>query len=126
MFDFLNKFKKEWNPENILTDNSPDISFVSDNLTDHEELALAQRLADHLNEIIDYKNRLDSIDYLSNQAKSNFDNITYVASDESMVNAISAIGGSNGTVDFFLVCDAIRLVLEFIDQTALEALTGQI
>ena len=125
MFDFLKNFKKDWIPAEVLTDNTVDPAFISNNLDDTEERALAQRLADHLNTINEYTNRIDAIDYLANAAKSNFDNLTYTTMDTSLINAIIMIGGKDGTVDFFLAEDAVRLVLEWIDKTALEAITDK-
>ncbi len=37
-----------------------------------EDTIIAQKLCDHLNMITDFKKRIESIDYLSEQAKKNF------------------------------------------------------
>lgn len=125
MFDFLRKFKKEWTPDEILTDNTAIVDInASSNLTDIEDVQLAERLANQLNTIIDYQERMDALNYLAKQARANFDNITYTTIDDGLINAIITIGGTDGTVDFLLAEEAVRLVIEWIEKTSLESLTG--
>jgi hypothetical protein len=125
MFDFLKNFKFEWNPDRIISDPLPD-TLVSPvyNQEDRDELEVAQALCDHLNEIIDWKDRIDAIDYLSAEAKNNFSNLTYTTAEEGIVNAIISIGGKDGTIDFNLAQTAMNMILDWHDITALDSITG--
>ena len=124
MFDFLDKFKSIWTPDKIL--NEPDVTLIEDsgsvNLA--SDLELAQTLCDHLNEMQEWKNRIESLDWLASQARQNFDNIAFTTIDESLINSIIKIGGSDGTVDFQLAKTSMELLFDWYDITAMKSLTG--
>jgi hypothetical protein len=123
MLDFLTKFKQKWKPANILND---DVSgnVVEQSVNDIQDQTIAQALCDHLNLIADFNDRLDSLNYLSDQAKSNFKDISYTTAEESLVNSITVLGGKDGTVDFALIQDCVNLMLEWYTVTAADSLTA--
>jgi hypothetical protein len=123
--DFLNKFKAIWKPNEILLDDiSGSTSQPLDEAPIDEDTIIAQKLCDHLNMITDFKKRIESIDYLSEQAKKNFTDISYSTTDEYLVNAITSVGGIDGTVDFALIQHVIDLMLEWYNMTAADSLTA--
>lgn len=125
MFDFLEKLKLKWRPEEIQNDASvvEKNDFTSD-LNDNDDI-VAQALCDHLNEIQKWKDRLDSIDFLANQARKEFDDIKYSTTNESLMNAIISVDkGYKDTVDFQLAHKSMELLLEWYDVMALRTVTG--
>lgn len=122
--DFLDKFKSIWTPAKILSAQVSGIELPQISEADAEDVAVAEAFADHLNTILDYKDRIDAFNFLSDQAKSNFTDVSYTTADESLVNAIIQIGGKDGTVDFQLACDAVNLVLEWIELTAADSISA--
>jgi hypothetical protein len=122
--DLLDKFKSVWTPAQILTNEISGVMEPQDSQSDIDDLAIAEALVNHLNTILDYKDRMASLEYLSNQAMANFDNITYTTTSESLVNSIAMIGGQDGIVDFQLARTAIELVLEWIDLQAADSVAA--
>lgn len=123
--DLLKRFKAIWKPNEILLDDvvSENTKLTSEAPLD-EEAILAQKLCDHLNMIMDFKDRIESIDYLSDQARKNFTEISYTTTDEYLVNAINTVGGKDGTVDFALMQEVIKIMLEWYNVTAADSLTA--
>jgi hypothetical protein len=122
--DFLDKFKSVWTPAKILSNEILGGEKVQQSQSDLNDTAVAQALADHLNAIQDYKDRIDAFDFLSQQAKSNFKDKSYQATSESMINSISKIGGKDGIVDFALAEEAIALILDWMDLQAADAVSA--
>lgn len=123
--DFLKKFKSIWKPNDILLDEvSGSTSQPLNEAPIDEDTIIAQKLCDHLNMITDFKKRIESLDYLSEQSKKNFTDISYTTTDEYLVNAITTIGGADGTVDFALIQDVIDIMLEWYTVTAADSLTA--
>lgn len=127
MMDLLNKFKATWNPKEILDDY---ISGENRQLLDEAPISdgqiLAQKLCDHLNQIKDFNDRIESLDYLSSQALSNFDNLSYSTDDQSLCNAIISVGGKDNTVDFELIKNVINIMFEWYNLTAANSITADI
>lgn len=127
MMDLLNKFKATWNPKEILDDY---ISGENRQLLDEAPISdgqiLAQKLCDHLNQIKDFNDRIESLDYLSSQALSNFDNLSYSTDDQSLYNAIISVGGKDNTVDFELIKNVINIMFEWYNLTAANSITADI
>lgn len=124
MFDFINKFKIKWNPNEILSSEVAG-NLVQEPVQDLESQQIAQTLCDHLNTIMDYQDRLASLNYLADTARSNFDDLVYTTSEEQLVNAIIQLGGKDGTVDFALIQKVINLMLEWYTVTAADSLTAK-
>lgn len=126
MIDFIGKLLFKRIPDTIQNDE-PQLLANSDmakSSPDVENIVVAQALVSHLNEILDWKDRVDSINYLANEAAKAAGNITYTTSEDQMMAAITAIGGSNGVVDFELAKTAMALVFDMYDLMALSSLTG--
>lgn len=121
--DLLDKFKFSWTPDRIMSSEEIGTEPLVDAQYE-EDVKIAQALADHLNLIDDFKNRYEALDYLANQAKANFGNITYTTTDENLINSIIIIGGKDGIVDFNLILDAIDLVIQWIDVTAADGISA--
>ena len=122
--NFLDKFKAVWTPAHIMANEIAGIP-TTDNPPDKiEDYEIAQTLADHLNLILDYKDRLDAFDFLANQAKSNFVDVSYIADSDNLINAINKIGGKDGIVDFALAQEAMSLVLEWMELTAADSIAA--
>lgn len=123
--DLLQKFKLLWQPNEIVSD---EISGKADqkilDSEPDEALEGAQRVADHLNMIMDYQDRVESIEYLATQARKNFTNLSFQANDEYVYNAVTSLGGQDGVVDFSLIQEVIEILLDSYNQTAAEALTA--
>ena len=111
-FDFLNKFKSTWKPNEILDDAiSGNIGQLDEKpLDDTDEVA--QRLCDHLNQIMDFKDRLGALDYLSEQSLKNFGNLAYSTEEPGMINSIISLGGKDNTVDFELIKHVVDVMFE--------------
>jgi len=84
----------------------------------------ANKLMDHLALIQDYNNKIDSIDWLINNAKKMAGNLRYTATDPALINAIRELGGDGNYVDLTLFEKAIDTVIEGYNQQALVSLTG--
>lgn len=122
--DLLDKFKSVWTPVEILSNEISGIAPPKESQVSLDDAAVAQILVDHLNTILDYRDRMDSLEYLATQAKANFDNITYTTTSQGLINSIIAIGGKDGSVDFQLIRTAIELVLEWIELQAADAVSS--
>lgn len=123
-FDFLNKFKATWKPNEILDDAiSGNIGQLDEKpLDDTDEVA--QRLCDHLNQIMDFRDRLDALDYLSEQSLKNFGNLAYSTEEPGMINSIISLGGKDNTVDFELIKHVVDVMFEWYNLTAANAITS--
>ena len=123
-FDFLNKFKSTWKPNEILDDAiSGNIGQLDEKpLDDTDEVA--QRLCDHLNQIMDFKDRLGALDYLSEQSLKNFGNLAYSTEEPGMINSIISLGGKDNTVDFELIKHVVDVMFEWYNLTAANAITS--
>lgn len=123
-FDFLNKFKATWKPNEILDDAiSGNIGQLDEKpLDDTDEVA--QRLCDHLNQIMDFKDRLGALDYLSEQSLKNFGNLAYSTEEPGMINSIISLGGKDNTVDFELIKHVVDVMFEWYNLTAANAITS--
>jgi hypothetical protein len=125
MIDFIGKILFKRKPEEIQNDNPQDINKgqLAIDSTDSEGFVVASALVAHLNEILDWKDRVDAIDYLAAEAIKTAGNPTYYTKDEQLVNAILAINGSGNTVDLELVKVAMGIVFDMYDVMALSAVT---
>lgn len=123
-FDFLNKFKATWKPNEILDDAiSGNIGQLDEKpLDDTDEVA--QRLCDHLNQIMDFRDRLGALDYLSEQSLKNFGNLAYSTEEPGMINSIISLGGKDNTVDFELIKHVVDVMFEWYNLTAANAITS--
>jgi len=85
---------------------------------------IANKLMDHLALIQDYNNRIDSIDWLINNAKKMAGNLRYTTNDQGLLAAIADIGGDSNYVDLALFEKAVDTVIESYKHQALVSLTG--
>jgi hypothetical protein len=84
----------------------------------------ANKLMDHLAIIQDYNNRIDSINWLIDNAKKLAGNLVYSTDDQNIINAINDLGGTGNSVDLRLFEKAVDQVIEGYKQQALISLTG--
>ena len=125
MIDFIGKLLFKRVPEEIVSD---DPQFLTSELSlptpDDENLVVAQALVNHLNEILDWKDRVDAIDYIANDAALSAGNPTYSTTEETIINAIATIGGSGNNIDFELAKRAVGIVQNMFDVMAISSVTG--
>lgn len=86
--------------------------------------AVADKLLSHLAIIKDYYDRLDSIDYLCDNAEKMAKNPTYKTNDNEIIESISALGGSYGVVDFELFKKSIDIIIQSFENMAVGSLSG--
>ena len=84
----------------------------------------ANTLMDHLAIIQDFNNRIDSIEWLIDNAKKLAGNLKYVTTDQGIIKAIKDLGGDGNYVDIRLFELSIDMVIEGYKQQALISLTG--
>lgn len=96
----------------------------ADGYINADDEAIVDRLMDHLSIIKDFNDRLDAVDYLSDNAAKLAGNPKYETNDATLLRDIKALGGSGREVDFELFKSAVDIVAEGYKQMALVQLTG--
>lgn len=124
VMDFLDKFKLVWTPARIMSNEMAGVPEPELTASEVDNYEIAQTLANHLNAILDYKDKIDAFNFLAGQAKSNFKDVSYAADSTSMSNAITQIGGKDGIVDFALAEEAMSLVIEWMELQAADAISA--
>lgn len=124
MLDLLSKLKFKWTPLDILPDSVSGEQQAARPIEEEDEEIIAQKLCDHLNMIMDFKDRIESIDYLAAQSLKNFENISYSTVDQNLINAIIDVGGKEGVVDFDLIKNVIEIMLVWYTSTAADSITA--
>lgn len=89
-----------------------------------EAEAIANRLMDHLAQIQAYRDRIDAIDYLINNARSLSGNLQYITTDTGLLTAIQSLGENIDYVDLKLFEKAVDIVIEGYKEMSLISLTG--
>ena len=122
----LDKNDIEYTPKKIYNDNIIDnsSSSVSSNEVQLESEKVVQRLLDHVATINEYNDRLDSIDYLINNANTLAGNLIYTTTDQTILDAIATIDTVKNYVDFELFKKCIELILNNYDSMTVDALVG--
>lgn len=89
-----------------------------------QDIEVIQAIVDHINEIQNWKERIDSLDYLSNLSALDAKNVSFKATDISLRNAITGFTGNPDDVDLTFIKSITAIVLEWHDWTALNSLSG--
>ena len=101
------------------------IADLANNSTLQADTDLVQTLVNHLNSILDWRDRIDGINYLADQSFSDANNLTFFATNPDIITASTSIGGAeDGTIDLNLIKTAIALTLEWQEWTAMNSLSG--
>ena len=127
MLDFIGKLIFKRTPDDIIPDDPQYIKnqeFSQVVPVQNEDLVIAGAFVAHINEILDWRDRIEAIDYLANNASKSAGNPSYGTTNEQIINAIIQVGGSGSLVDFELVKNCVTIVFDMYDVMALSALTG--
>jgi hypothetical protein len=90
----------------------------------NDDINIVKKLLDHLKLISDYRDKLDAVDFLINNAENLAGNLRYEVTDPSIASAVKELGGDGTYVDFDIFKIAVKEMIEFYDETALLQLTG--
>ena len=91
---------------------------------EEESLKIADRLLEHLSLIKKYQDRLDTIDYLSDNASTLSNDLSYTTEDEDIKSAIIAYGYTGNTVTFEMFKKAIDDIINNYQSMTIDALAG--
>lgn len=98
------------------------------NLTgsDLANLKIANKLVRHLDQIREYKDRVDAIDYLIKSAKEKSGNPTFTTEDAAIKSAIQKMSGIKdlNSVDFELFSKCVDIIIKSYEEQALVSITG--
>jgi hypothetical protein len=121
----------EYTPKKVinetLTDENSDIytTIKSSDIVKEESIKVANRLLEHLKVIDEYNKRLDTIDYLINNAESLIQKeLSYSTEDEDILEAIRSYGGTNNIVTFDMFKQSVDDILESYENMVITTLAG--
>ncbi|MDD2231043.1 MAG: hypothetical protein PHY48_16770 [Candidatus Cloacimonetes bacterium] len=89
-----------------------------------ETEAAMDKLLMHARVVKEWRDRIDAIQYLQDNAAKLAGNPTFIATEQDIARAVEVMGGKNGTIDFALFQTCTENVLEGYRQMALVAITG--
>jgi len=92
--------------------------------TEEEDVAITDKLMQHLNLIQAFNDRIDAINYLSANAATLAGNPTYTTNSERLISNIKDLGGNGNTVDFLIFQKAVDIVIEGYKAMAITSMTG--
>jgi len=85
---------------------------------------IATKLLDHLAIIKDFRDKIDAVDYLIENAEKLSGNIRFDVSEKDIQRAIKSIGYSGNYIDFNVFKEAVTLLVQAYGEVALIELTG--
>lgn len=91
-----------------------------------DDIAVADRLLDHLIQIKQWKDRVDAFDYLISSAEKLAGNPTFKTSDVTVLNAMKGLDFEGDEVTFAMFKQCVDIVIEGFKQMALVSITGVI
>lgn len=91
---------------------------------ENEDIAIAEKLIQHLNLIKEYKDRIEAINYLSANAAKLAGNPVYSTSNDKLISAIADMGGTGNRIDFLLFQQVVDIVIDGYKNMALNSLAG--
>lgn len=89
-----------------------------------QDLEVASRLLQHLQVIQEYKDRVDAVDYLADNAEKLAKGISFDTENKDIIAGIKQLGFDGKTVTFEMFKVAIADVIEGYEQLALVSMTG--
>jgi len=94
------------------------------NLVRDDQLALVFKLEDHLKEIKEWKERVESLEFLAKNAEKLAGNVEFETEKEDILTSILALGAEGNKVDFELFKKSVEIVVDGFDQQTLVSMTG--
>jgi hypothetical protein len=113
----LQYIPKEIGIEEFLKESSIDLAVLSTS-------EAMDKLLLHARVIKEWRDRIDAIKYLQDNAAKLAGNPVYISAEQDICRAVEVLGGSNGTINFKMFQEACDIVLEGYKQMALVAITG--
>lgn len=89
-----------------------------------ETAAAMDKLLMHARVIKEWRDRIDAIRYLQDNAAKLAGNPVFITTEQDVARAVEVMGGKNGTIDFEMFQKCVENVLEGYRQMALVAITG--
>lgn len=118
----------KYKPKEILNEKTNSLysstSRVSSDIVQEESLKVADRLIEHLSLIKEYQERLNTIDYLSDNASNLAQGLSYSTDDEDIKSAIIAYGETGNVVTFAMFKKAINDIIENYNNVVITSLAG--
>ena len=110
-------------PRKISNDEKLNIS-DDENLSSYSDKEIIDKLSQHLQILKDYEDRLESIQWLLNNASNLSNSLKFETNDDSVKSAIISFGRQGNVVDFELFKEAIEIYIQGIKESTLMSLTG--
>jgi hypothetical protein len=119
----FNRQSVDYRPKPI---TSADISLLKNPVSKSMEssVAIAKKFIKHLDAVKEYRDRIDAVNYLIDQAEQLAGNVRIDVKDESIQTAIKALGGSGKYIDFDLFKKAVEVMDTAYAELALIEFTG--
>lgn len=130
MSDTFTRPDISYKPKEILNDNVNTSGFYKDTnstkntVVEEESLKVADRLLEHLKLIKQYQKRLDTLDYLINNAASLTGELSYTTNDDDIKNAITAYGYTGNVVTFEMFKRAISDIIDNYNNMVINSIAG--
>lgn len=118
----LNSIDLQYKPLEISNDSINNPTFFTP--VEEVDIAIANKLVEHLNLIKEFNDRIEAIDYLSGNAAKLAGNPIYFTNNQKLIDDIKILGGSGASVDFELFKKAVDIVINGFKNMALTSLTG--
>lgn len=119
-----------YKPKEILNDNVNTPGFYKDTnstkntVVEEESLKVADRLLEHLKLIKQYQKRLDTLDYLIDNASSLTGELSYTTDDDDIKNAITAYGYTGNVVTFEMFKRAVSDIIDNYNNMVINSIAG--
>lgn len=121
----------EYTPKKVIndtiTEENSDIykTIASVDMVKEESTKVVDRLLEHLAVIEEYNKRLETIDYLANNAEALIKKeLSYSTTDEDILTAIASYGVNSNNVNFNLFKKAVEDILESYENMVVTTLAG--
>lgn len=90
-----------------------------------DAISIAQKFTRHIGAIKEWKERIESIEFLASNAAKMAGNPTYKTVDPDVKLAIEVFNGNEDEVDFRMFMEAVDIVIDGYKQQALVGLAGE-
>lgn len=121
----FSKIRAFFDKKKIYNDDPQEIASASINAEQIDEsYEIMQSFIDHLNEIEKWKDRIESLKWLANDAKQSAGNPEYEIDTEQLRNMSVSLGGRSDVIDFAMFQKCMNLTLEWYDKLALQAVSS--